>query len=334
MSNAEAMALLCRICRESRILCNVQQGFSLVVEGVKKLVQVDCAAIILIDPATEYLRIASQRGLSETFTRQFRRPIGTGPVGEVLWTGAEFHFDEARIKEGLYDDFKLAAAPTDAMVAPLHTSARIPGYLQCERHGGEPFGKLEACYIRALCELGGLIYERAQLVDRTRELTITEPGLDIYTFSYFHQRLQEELVRRRRTRRAAAVGIIDVDNLKALTNMLGTESADDLMKQIAKIIKDTLRAVDLLGFFGRDEIALLLPETDSAGAARAGDRLVEAVRGAKYDYEGPRPTISVGLATTGEAELGAAALLQNAQKALFRAQLGGRDRAVVHPATE
>jgi len=330
MKELKTLELINEILLEAKSSERMEEGLSNTLKATKQLLHVNTIAVILIDPETEYLRIVGQRGLSATFQNKFKREIGVGRVGEVIWTCAEFTFGPEQIDAGEYEDFQLEHPPRTAAIAPISTGSRTIGYLQCERKEKVPFGEEDRLTVRTLANLAGFIADRAQAREEARLLAVTEPKLDVYNFNFFYKRLEEELSRSKRTGHDLAVGILDVDNLKSFSSMHGKDSAEKLMKELVRLIKAELRAVDVIASYGPDELVVLLLETHVDGARKVGDRLVKAVRETKFtEHESPRTSISIGLATAIRCELDPSEIICGAQKALFKAQLTGRDRAVI-----
>ena len=232
-----ALELINKILLEAKARERVEESISNTLKATRQLLHVDTIALILIDPESEYLRVVGQRGLSAKFQSKFKRKIGLGRVGEVIWTGAEFTFTPKQIAAGEYDDFKLEQEAQAAAIAPISTSARTIGYLQCERSKKVPFGEDDRLILHTLANLAGFIADRAQACEKARSLTVTEPELGVYNFNFFYKRLQEEISRSKRTGHDLAVGILDVDNLKAFSNIHGKDSADKLMKEIVNLVK-------------------------------------------------------------------------------------------------
>jgi diguanylate cyclase (GGDEF)-like protein len=131
-----------------------------------------------------------------------------------------------------------------------------------------------------------------------------------------------------------ALIMIDVDRFKTYNDRYGHPAGDECLKQVAHAIAKTiLRPADLAARYGGEEFAVLLPNTDESGAAVVAERIRIAVRGLALEHADATNrvvTISAGVSaredhagTTGPDEL-----LGNADRALYRAKHGGRDRVV------
>ena len=148
----------------------------------------------------------------------------------------------------------------------------------------------------------------------------------------FDERLLAEWARAVRHRTPLGLLLIDVDHFKRFNDRYGHLVGDDSLRRVAKALKAGLRRpTDLLARYGGEEFAVLLPETDEAGALAVGRALCEQVRGLAVPHE-DNPglgvvTVSIGVAQHPACGLGqAAALLALADSALYRAKSGGRNQ--------
>jgi diguanylate cyclase (GGDEF)-like protein len=125
-----------------------------------------------------------------------------------------------------------------------------------------------------------------------------------------------------------AVMIIDIDGLKAVNDSLGHHAGDNLIRQIAKILRIRVRATDIVARLSGDEFAVLMPQTDTEGALQLGEDLrAQVAESARPAPEAGPATISVGVAMFGGESFGASeAVLIAADQAMYRAKEDGRDQ--------
>jgi diguanylate cyclase (GGDEF)-like protein len=125
-----------------------------------------------------------------------------------------------------------------------------------------------------------------------------------------------------------AVMIIDIDGLKAVNDSLGHHAGDSLIRQVARIMRERVRATDIVARLSGDEFAVLMPQTDTAGALQLGEDLrAQVAEDASPAPEGPMTTISVGITMFGgERDVGGEAVLIAADQAMYRAKEEGRNQ--------
>jgi diguanylate cyclase (GGDEF)-like protein len=133
-----------------------------------------------------------------------------------------------------------------------------------------------------------------------------------------------------------AVMIIDIDGLKEVNDSLGHHAGDNLIQQIAKILRERVRVTDIVARLSGDELAVLMPQTDAEGAAQLGEDLrIQVEERAQPSPELAAVTISVGIALYGgEQPGGPEAVLIAADQAMYRAKAEGRNQVAIaeHPA--
>src|SRR5262249_36754068 len=95
----------------------------------------------------------------------------------------------------------------------------------------------------------------------------------IWNRSYFNQRLGEEIAAAQRYGRVLSLVLLDVDSFKTLNDTYGHPFGDQVLQRIGELLHETLRATDAPCRFGGEEFALILSETDEAGALTTAERL-------------------------------------------------------------
>ena len=122
-----------------------------------------------------------------------------------------------------------------------------------------------------------------------------------------------------------AVIIVDLDHFKAVNDRFGHQAGDDTLRQLARCLRDTARQVDCVARYGGEEFAAVLPEAGAGGARAMLTRLRRA-----WSALEPRTTFSAGIAVH-ESGRPARETVRLADRALYAAKEGGRDRDVVAP---
>lgn len=146
---------------------------------------------------------------------------------------------------------------------------------------------------------------------------------------------------RRATRDVTPLGLVmvDVDHFKRFNDANGHPAGDDCLRRIARMLADTLsRPGDLAARYGGEEFALLLPATDPKGTLALAEKVRAAIERLAIPHgdssAGPVVTVSAGAASLVPARGGnAEALVAAADRALYAAKNGGRNRAVATPET-
>jgi diguanylate cyclase (GGDEF)-like protein len=182
-------------------------------------------------------------------------------------------------------------------------------------------------------ELMRLVRERTQQLEEANRKLAQISYLDAVTEVSNRRSFEEELTMewRRSTRTGSRLSLlmIDIDNFKAFNDTAGHQAGDECLKKIAAVIDEGVRrAGDVVARYGGEEFAVLLPDTDVAGATALAERIRAAVEERNLCHPATqRPvTVSVGVATaSGRDDGDAAQLVRAADAALYRAKGDGRN---------
>ncbi len=146
----------------------------------------------------------------------------------------------------------------------------------------------------------------------------------------FTEAAAAELVRARRSGRALAVALVDIDDFKEVNDTYGHSTGDRVLCGVADVLREHFREIDVAARLGGDEFAVLLPETDLAGAREAAERFVAALAGCEFGEGRNRLrgiTASAGIAAAADLEI--KVLLEAADRALYSAKRDGKNRVHV-----
>ncbi|NJD18025.1 MAG: diguanylate cyclase, partial [Gemmatimonadetes bacterium] len=162
-------------------------------------------------------------------------------------------------------------------------------------------------------------------------LARTDPLTGLANRRHFMERLEAEVERSERYARTLSLVALDMDHFKAVNDTHGHAAGDDVLRAAAQALRDVCRDVDLAARLGGEELALLLPETDGAGARTVAERVREHIAATAHQSPAGQPfrvTASLGVATAVPGAPGEA-LLQAADEALYRAKRSGRNLVVM-----
>ena len=125
---------------------------------------------------------------------------------------------------------------------------------------------------------------------------------------------------------------IDVDRFKQINDTYGHQAGDDVLQQLAGIMKAVARDSDIVARLGGDEFVIALPDTDRDGAMVVAERLRERVAQNVFGSAAApiQVTLSVGAAMTrGEGETSVKEILMAADRALYQSKQAGRNRVSI-----
>jgi len=140
--------------------------------------------------------------------------------------------------------------------------------------------------------------------------------------------LTTALQRMRREGHPIAVILADVDRFKQVNDRYGHAAGDAVLREVAARMRSVLRSYDSIGRYGGEEFLFVLPGADATVAAQIAERARQAAAASPIDIGASSlpVTVSFGVAATREAPADPAALVADADAALYRAKAGGRNR--------
>ncbi|MYM35999.1 diguanylate cyclase [Duganella sp. FT94W] len=174
------------------------------------------------------------------------------------------------------------------------------------------------------------ITERRRMDDELRVLATTDFLTGLPNRREFMGRLEQEQGRLRRDiGSVAAVLLLDIDHFKRINDEHGHAAGDVVLRQLAQLMRDSQRKIDMLGRIGGEEFAILLPGTDLEAGVVFAERLRQRVAQTAMrldDGVALHITVSIGVAVMGGKTAGGDQALSRADQALYRAKGGGRNR--------
>jgi two-component system, cell cycle response regulator len=308
------------------------------VGGLRDSYALDAVSVVLLDPQHEVRHLLVAGGdRPEEFKQIFfvDSLIGLAPQLAVLhkpWLGPYVGADHHLLFPGI-QNLKSTA------LIPLPRKDRATGALcfasrdatRFTRHHGTDF-------LAHLGAVAAVCLENA--VNRARLLRagITDFLTGWHNRRYLQQRLKEELSRAQRRNGTIACLMIDIDRFKSINDGYGHLAGDSALKEVAQRIEAQIRSMDTAARFGGDELAILLPDANSADAANLAERIRECIAAQPFSLNSQitrNLTVSVGVAAVSpgrhETDLKATAdrLIADADAALYRAKALGRNRVQV-----
>jgi diguanylate cyclase (GGDEF)-like protein/putative nucleotidyltransferase with HDIG domain len=177
-----------------------------------------------------------------------------------------------------------------------------------------------------------LLIHRSLSVPQLQEEARVDPKTGLFNARYFAATLADELARAQRFERPLTLIMADLDLLRDINNTYGHLAGDAVLKGIAETFRTQLRHYDVPARFGGEEFAILLPETPPEQALEIAERIRRAVAAAAIDVETSsepiHATVSIGVAAYPRDAADANELIHQADLAVYRAKLQGRNRVL------
>ena len=168
----------------------------------------------------------------------------------------------------------------------------------------------------------GLVVKLRQAHQREREAARTDPLTGVMNSRWFDTQLGRLLDEARERNIPVSFAYIDIDHFKLINDSLGHSAGDRVLREVAEILRRSLRTDDILARLGGDEFGIaLLGETEDARTPL--ERAREAIR---VEVQPVRPTVSIGLATFLEAPATVDEMIHAADSLMYEVKESGRDQ--------
>lgn len=171
-------------------------------------------------------------------------------------------------------------------------------------------------------------------------LSIRDPLSDLYNRRYIFNFLNKLVDAINLEKNQVSIMLIDIDDFKQVNDLYGHFFGDKVISEVAKIGRDTIRVEDIIGRVGGEEFLCVLPRTDSIQCLHIAQRLVKQVHENVFfvgdegdNKQQVKVSVSIGIATTSMNTKNSSDLYVQADKALYHAKAGGKNRAVQYQDT-
>jgi diguanylate cyclase (GGDEF)-like protein len=301
-----------------------EQVLHLIVDRLSRSYHCQSCAVILIDRKTEYLNIENSIGLSWTFCKEFRRKIATGAIGRLLWTGAPVLLRQGN--DPLMEEVRLEHVCGSCVAVQVTIDQRAIGYLQIEWMEEDAFTGDDIRSIQAFADAAGLAVNKSLLHFENMHLNTVDHETGLEKYGSFLEKLRTSFHRAEVFGETFALLLLDVDNFKTLSKTYGYESSLDFLKELGSLVRSHMRAIDVAGRYGYDEIILTIANSGLENAVTFARTLGKVVEDHPFTTRRIASTISIGVAAYPANGTTLEDLLTSAKHALFEAQRAGRNK--------
>ena len=171
-----------------------------------------------------------------------------------------------------------------------------------------------------------ILQSAAVRLSRAEIESITDALTGLYNHRYLQERLTEELQRARDTGNPLTVLFCDLDHFKDFNDANGHSAGDRVLREVAHIIEQSVRNIDIAGRYGGEEFVVLLLETPHDSGLAVAERIRERIHAAGFAAHGTPLTASIGVAAYPDDADRREELLDKADWAMYLAKRRGRDQ--------
>jgi two-component system, cell cycle response regulator len=218
------------------------------------------------------------------------------------------------------------------LVLPLTAGDEVIGTLALASRTRNRFRKDIREMLGVIANQVATSLQNAMMYRKMETMATTDGLTGLTNHRTFKERFAQLLERSARHGHKAAVLLCDVDHFKKVNDNYGHPIGDEVLRQVARVLKGAVRVIDIPARYGGEEFAVVLEATDLEGALRLAERIREDVGRLEIPTDkGPLSvTMSIGVAAFPDDSREQAQLIERADLALYSAKETGRNRVVCH----
>ncbi|MBF0494455.1 MAG: diguanylate cyclase [Candidatus Omnitrophica bacterium] len=330
----ENLSVLYSVSKALNFAADLKKILLFILDKARDIVGAQKASLMLLDEKSKELVVNVVRGVPPDVENKInngemectRIKIGEGVAGEVVMTKKHVLVNETSKDERFK---KTETSFVDSILCmPLLVNEEVIGVINLtNKQKGGKFNEDDIELLSTLAGQAAITIHNARLY----HLAITDGLTQLKIHRYFQQRLEEEVIRAERYKHPLSLIISDIDHFKKFNDTYGHQQGDIVLIEVAKICRLNVRSVDIPARYGGEEFAFILPETDLAIAKSVAERIRQKVEAEEIPSKSGKlkVTISLGVSAYPQHGTDPKALIEAADKALYRAKEAGRNRVEV-----
>jgi len=225
------------------------------------------------------------------------------------------------------------------ILAPIIYAERVQGIIATgEKLYSSEFTQTDFELFHVLVNIISISIENALHYEAVKNLSLTDEMTKLHNYRSFVARLREEINRAKRNKSKISLVILDIDHFKNYNDTLGHQAGDEALREVGKVLRQTVRDEDIVSRYGGEEFCIIFPGIEKIGIQNLGERIRKRMEKHKFYKEKVQPagqlTISLGGATYPDDAIEMHDLIQKSDEALYRAKHLGRNQMQVFSSSD
>jgi diguanylate cyclase (GGDEF)-like protein len=316
-----------------------EQLYRSILEMSAELVHATCGSLMFLDEAGENLHIEAAIGMNPNLARSLVSRVGSGIAGKVAESGHPMLVNDIEQDTRIATPNRPRFKTKSFISAPLRSKERTIGVLNLsDKENRSIYTEMDLELLVPFVDHAAALVNRVRSLERAdllEKLSVTDPLTELFNRRFLEKRMDEELNRGKRHGQQFTVMMIDLDHFKIFNDLNGHVAGDKALKKAARIVRSSVREMDVVTRYGGEEFCVVLPDTSKKESSFVADRIRRSIEKERFAGEDGLPigrlTASIGVSAFPEDGDTAAAITMSADTALYRAKAEGRNRIVYSP---
>jgi len=250
-------------------------------------------------------------------------PSDNGYMGLVYKNQEPIIVSDVDIDTHINDSYVNNLQCRSLMSVPIFANDELIGVLSVSSQSPQHFSYDDFKMLQVFAQHLGLALTNALLHEKIQQLAIIDYLTSLYNRSYLDGKIQDS----QNNDLKGTLILFDIDDFKKINDTYGHQIGDQILIQVASILKGCIRATDIAARWGGEEVALYLPNVNTDIAKQIGERILKQIR----EETNPKVTISGGIATWDKEDddVDVLTIVRKADQALYEAKRNGKDQIII-----
>ena len=311
--------------------------FNIIIEKAAEIVGAEQGSLMLLNEEGHEIEVKATKGLNQAILSHVRIRPGEGIAGSVLEKGMPLVVSNIEEDKRTSRSNRVRYKTKSFISMPLKVRDKCIGLLNlADKADGSEFSDKDIKILEAIALYSAVAIERRvyyQSSVNLRKISITDSLTGLLNRRYFEERISEEMERSKRHGQPFSLIILDIDDFKRFNDTYGHLCGDEALKNTANEIRRCVRIIDIAARYGGEEFAIILPTTEKEDAGLIGERIRSEIEGMPFNIKeaekAVKQTVSLGIASYPGDASSVEELINNADRALYRAKGLGKNRVVI-----
>lgn len=296
--------------------------------------QIEAERMTLEDLISTYRHPEKGNSELDRAVRGIKIPLreDSGILALTVLEGMTFEVINEQARHKVAGDPVLQSLKTEYFVTvPLKAKDRTIGVILADNiFTKKPIAKEDIRTLTMFANHAGLAIENSRLYEQTVHQANTDSLTRLWNHGYFQYLLTEELKKAYEDKRELSLIMLDIDNFKNYNDALGHQMGDELLRDVARILKNSCDGKGEVARYGGEEFVVILPNVSKNGALEIAESLRKAIESHEFKGQEVQPnkklTVSGGISVYPEDALDKGRLIRAADMALYEAKRTGKNK--------